>query len=199
MDRVSKIYSDYKITPNLQKHMTWVAGVANLIMANWQGEFNYNKKAILHACLFHDIAKIISFKTFKDDEYKLQTEFVAKYGDDEHVACNRIVLEVGLLPDALEMIQKNNIKPFVEKVRGILNSDDYSMKILKYADSRISPQGIVTLKGRFEELQKRREVNDTGLEKLAMFIEIEKQIQEKISIDLQKIEQKDIEFDIDGV
>jgi HD superfamily phosphodiesterase len=195
--KVKDIYAQYKITPSLQAHMVQVAGLAKLIMDNWKDTPEINVRAVLQACLFHDIAKILSFKTFKDNEEMLQAEFIKKYGDDEHAAANKIVEEVGLSGEAQEIIKKNNTKPFLEKIRQIMESNDFEMKILKYADSRVAPQGLVTLKGRWDELLQRRPEKEGDREANEIMTAIEKQIQNVVIMNLADIKQADIDTTID--
>lgn len=187
------IYQNYKITPSLQQHISRVAGLAQVIMDGWKGDFPIDKDAVIQACLFHDIAKIISFKTFKDGEKELQQEFIAKWGDDEHLAANKLVAEIGLLPHAQELIIKNNVKPFLEKIRAIMQSTDYEMKIVKYADSRIAPQGLVTLQGRWEELIARRSEKEGDIEANHIMGVIEDQLQKQTKTDLHAINSKNID------
>lgn len=194
--KTSEIYFKYKTTPNLQSHMLRVAGLAKLIVDNLNEAVTVDKNAVIQASLFHDIAKILSFKTVSGVEAEIQNEYKEKYGDNEHIAANTIVAEIPLSSHAQEIIHSNNTKPFLDKIRNIMNSDNYEMKILKYSDSRIAPEGLVTLKGRWDELIQRnpeKKDNTENAEANEIMTTIEKQIQDKCKIDLLAITQKQID------
>lgn len=176
--------------------MIRVAGLAKIILDNLNDSVKIDKPSVLQACLFHDIAKIISFRTVKDDEAEIRKECIKKYGDDEHVAANTIVSEIPLSDHAQEIIQNNNTRPFLDKIRNIMNSNDFEMKVLKYADSRISPDGLVTLKERWDDLVKRypEKKGDPGnVEANEIMMAIEGHIQSRCGIDLLSIKQEDID------
>ena len=59
MRRITEIYDEYKIMPNLREHMFRVAGVASLICDNL--EESLSKKEIISACLLHDLGNIVKF------------------------------------------------------------------------------------------------------------------------------------------
>ena len=56
--KISEIYAEYKIMPNLQMHMYRVAAVASLIYDNFNEPLN--KEEIITACLLHDMGNIIT-------------------------------------------------------------------------------------------------------------------------------------------
>ncbi len=60
MRKISEIYEEYKIMPNLREHQLRVAAVAAQICDNFNKPLN--KKEIITACLLHDMGNIIKFK-----------------------------------------------------------------------------------------------------------------------------------------
>src|ERR1700749_4363638 len=87
-----KIYEEYKIMSNLQLHQLRVASVAKLIC----GHFNepINTRAVLLACLFHDMGNILksnltTFPEFLEPQGReywenVKADFVSRYGTNAH-------------------------------------------------------------------------------------------------------------------
>ncbi len=199
---LSDIYKKYKITSNLQTHMLRVASFAWLIIDNFSENISLDKPAILQACLFHDIAKILSFKNVTPEEEIIQAEYAKKYGPIESIATERIVAEIPLSIEAQEIIRMNDMEPFVEKIRRDASSSDYAMKILRYSDSRTSPAGLVTIAGRWEELVQRypeKRNNPENVEVQELMLSIERQLQENCLLDFSAITQEQIESQILGL
>src|SRR3954471_17109842 len=103
MEKVSEIYSKYKIMPALQQHQLRVAAVAAIICDSLPG---IDKEAVITACLFHDMGNIIKsdlsyFPEFTKPEGivywgKVKQDYIRKYGRDEHTATIAIAKEIGL-------------------------------------------------------------------------------------------------------
>jgi hypothetical protein len=187
---VKTIYIELQIPENLQNHMLWVAGLAKEIYDNWSGP-RLNETDLLQACLFHDIAKVLSFSDRDESAEKAYQNLVNKYGEDEHEACNKICVEYGLTPRALEILKNNNIKPFIKKARYVLESDDYEHKILRYADSRVAKHGVVTLEERGKEFFERNPGRTPDPEGEEISAKTEQQIQENTIVDVTKISHSD--------
>lgn len=155
---ISDIYKEYKIMPFLEVHMLRVAAVAYLICENFDQELP--KDEIIGTCLLHDMGNIIKsrldyFPAQNEPEgieywQKVKDEYVAKYGTDENVATYEIVKELKLdhlLP---------NIKSFgFAKACANMENSDFLKKICYYGDMRVAPFGVMSLRDRMEEGQKR--------------------------------------------
>lgn len=154
--------------PQLQLHMLRVAGVA----FNICNFFNkpINKDLIISASLLHDMGNIVKakFDIFPDEFYKprgreywkrLQKEFIEKYGNDDHTATEKILRESGISLKIVTLLSDMKFK-LAEKVS---LSKDFNLKIVSYADQRVSPYGVVSMKKRFDEAKKRY-VNDINHE-----------------------------------
>lgn len=184
--KIIEIYKELLIPENLQNHMLWVAGLAKELYNHWTGP-QLNEEDLLQVCLFHDIAKVLSF-TDKDETEDKAFEYLAnKYGDNEHEACNKICAEYKLTLRALEILKNNNITPFINKARYVLASNDYEHKIMRYADSRVSKTGVVTLEERKKEFYARnpQKIQDPEIEEINM--KSEQWIQKNVSIDVTHI------------
>ncbi|NMB82462.1 MAG: HD domain-containing protein [Ignavibacteria bacterium] len=189
-----QVYKTYMIPRNLQEHMLRVASLAKIILDNWIGP-TIDKKAIIQACVFHDIAKPMNFDLTKQAQFgmsatevanldKLQRHLKTNYGDNEHHATVEICKEIGCNPTTIKIV--NDLEwsyvPF------LLSKTDLQSLIPIYGDMRIGPKGILTLKQRFEDLKVRtgeseHEQNGVQLENL---------ISKNVSINLNKISNEQI-------
>lgn len=201
--KITDIYTEYKIPPNLQRHMLWVAAVATIICDNF--DESLPKEDIVTACLLHDMGNIVKYdmSVFPDllepagAEYwkKVQEEFIEKYGKDDHQANIKIVKELGLPSNIIQLVDKVDFPLWCS------NSIDNNMsnKIMIYSDSRVSPHGIVSYEERMEEGRKRyqgRKDNNLKEEERQKFVvcgkDIEKQIFAKCKIKPEDINDESV-------
>ena len=159
MMTITQIYERYRLMPNLQLHQLRVAGVAKVITDN--STETINKTAIISACLLHDMGNIIKFdlELFPDFlepaglEYwqQIQEEFLDTYGKNEHHATMQIAEEIGASPETLHLIDQIGFA----KAQQNYESDSLATKICAYSDMRVTPQGIVPLQRRLDDLEQR--------------------------------------------
>ena len=191
---LAEAYSGLEIHPNLQEHMLWVAGLAKLIVDNWK-DSPLDEDALVQACLFHDAAKLIKFKTFDEGNNhweQVRQEYIERYGNSEHEATVAICRLAGVSEKAIDILETKNINPFVERARYIAGSDNFALKILAYCDSRVAPGGLTTLQGRYAELLTRDTGKVEDREAMELFLEIERQIQAHLDIDLSAVSQEQV-------
>jgi hypothetical protein len=191
--KILDIYTEYKIPPNLQRHMLWVAAVATMIYDNFEEPLS--KEDVVTACLLHDMGNIVKydmdyFPQFHEPEGKeywqnVQNEFKNKYGKKEHEATRAIAKNIGLPKNIVDMVGKFDF--FLHCIH--LEGNDMGLKIMNYSDNRVNPFGIVSYDERMEEARKRyqnREDNNIDEEKRQKFVacgkDIEKQIFAKCKI-----------------
>lgn len=192
---IAEIYKRYSIPLNLQEHMLRATAIAKLLCENWRGP-SISQKDIITTMLIHDMGNIakMDFSSYevlpeenKDIAYwqSVKQEFIRKYGADDHVATFNIASELGLESRILWIVIN---KIFVNNEM-IVTSSNYELKICAYSDQRAGPNGIVSLKDRFDELRKRygdkanASINHPRSKYLIeSAFEIEKQILEFISI-----------------
>ena len=102
-----------------------------------------------------------------------------KYGKDDHKANLEICEKLGIENNVISLINgfgfANTGKTFKSK--------SIELKICVYSDMRVSPQGITSLRDRFEEAKRRYLQNQKGVYKrkqfekfIPMWTEMEKQI-----------------------
>lgn len=165
--KIADIYSEYTIMPSLQLHMLRVSAVAKFICVNTT--VSVNTPHILSACLLHDMGNILKFNLdlfpeFLQPEGKdywqgVKDSFQKKYGPDEHEATIQIAKELGVENRVIDLIDafqfslavKNNENPDIEK------------KICAYADMRVEPHNIVSLKDRLKDGRKRFKLNKKNI------------------------------------
>ena len=156
---ITEIYKKHKIMPNLQLHMLRVAAVAKYIADNATEHLDTN--SIIKATLLHDMGNIIKFKLGYLPEalqpeglgywQGVKNEFVAKYGNDEHIATHKIAEELGLKSREMELLDAIG---FAQSPQNSSHSD-LEKKICAYSDYRVSPSGVTTLEVRLRDSQKR--------------------------------------------
>ena len=154
--------------PNLQEHQLRVAGVSFIIGKSMSNQ-DIDTENIVVACLLHDMGNIIKFKLDLFPEFvkpegldywkKIQQEYIRTYGADEHVATMSIVK--GIIPHMRDNpYEKQRIIKLIEAI-GFSNAKenyettDFGKKVAAYADMRVKPYGVTSLKDRLEDGRKR--------------------------------------------
>ncbi len=188
---VETIYKIYKIMPVLEMHMLRVAAVATLICDNFEGFVP--KEEIITVCLLHDMGNIIksNFEFMPESlepeglEYwqNVKDEFVKKYGNDEEKAHGKIMEEIGVSKKIIGLVNKISFKYACD----YKENKDFVIKIINYADWRVSPCGVVSFDERMIESKSRYKLKtkaeEDERERLIICAkEIEKQIFAKCKI-----------------
>lgn len=151
MRNILDIYKEYNLPENLKLHQLRVASVAKLLVESYKKE-PLPVDTIVKACLLHDMANIVKFdleyfpEFIKKDEIefykKVKSDFIEKYGSNENIATLKIVEELGLLSPLV----KNIIEHIDFTDTQVEN--DISVAISHYADMRVGPHGVLSLKDR---------------------------------------------------
>lgn len=167
---IQSIYSRYQIMPNLREHQLRVAGVAQIICNAMKP--TVDTKEIVSACLLHDMGNIIKFNlelfpAFLEPEgltywKKVQNDYIRTYGNDEHHATISIAEEI--LDEQLQSQSEQSIKDrILELLHAIgfsnakknVETTNLGKKIAAYADMRVKPQGVTSMKDRLTDGRKR--------------------------------------------
>ena len=161
MRKITEIYEEYKIMPQLQLHQIKVAAVAKQICDSLTVEVD--TRSIIIACLLHDMANIVKFKLEYFPEFlepqglgywqNVQNEYIEKYGEDDHEATRKLVHQMDLSDEVLRLLDKCLDHSAKENI----SSFDLASSICKYADTRLTPHGVMPLRARLEEWQYRDE------------------------------------------
>ncbi len=183
---ILEVYKKYNIMPNLQLHQLRVAAVASLICKNLKDKRQVDTNEIVTSCLLHDMGNILKFDlTFFPEfaqpeglEYwqKVKNNFGKKYGENEYIATQNIIKEISSSENVLE----NSSKTGFSKALLVLESENFSWMICCYADMRVGPHGILSLRERTEDGKKRHKRNNSAGKKNSNF--------EEVIIALEKIE-----------
>ncbi len=151
---ISEIYSHFDIPPNLQRHMFEVTAVADVICENWQGP-QIDRGLIIQGCLTHDLGNIVKFKRpfwgeLQDKlEYweNAQDEIIQKYGSDTFTVTQKMMEEISVDKKIRELLV------FVKAVVDLPDKEhSWEARIVEYADDWVSPEGIIGIKKRLDDL-----------------------------------------------
>lgn len=204
-----EVYEKYKILPNLQQHLLRVTSLADFVQSKWQGP-GLNKKTLLKSTLLHDLGSIVKFNLdnpefygseAKNIEYwrEVKKETVERYGTtNEHQATESMCREIGVEDEVLYVISNCGFSNYEE----IVTSNNWELKVCTHCDHRTSPDGIISLKERLEEVINR--YTKEGLQTshtsekadflVSLALEVEKQIKQRVNYDLDKIDVGRIEI-----
>jgi hypothetical protein len=161
MRKITDLYKEYKIIPNLETHQLRVAACAMQICKHLTVEID--TESVIKACLLHDMANIIKFdlsKTqamfnFSNEEIEImagiKAEFIKKYGTSEHIGSLTIARELGMDEKVVSNIDAIDFNHWDEVDQG----ESIEEKICVYCDGRVAPYGVVSLSERLEEGSKR--------------------------------------------
>lgn len=179
--------------------MLRVAALAKIITENWIGE-EIPKEDIVNVCLFHDIAKPLTFIPEKQARYgatpeeienikKLQSILINKYGGDEHYTTVSICKDEGLSSEAVRIMDAFEWE-YMEK---FCDNRDIPTMIVLYCDMRIAPKGIEPLTKRLENIKDRYKEKPLEHDKFYKYGSmLESMIKTDTDIDLQTITNEDL-------
>ncbi len=202
---VQKIYQRFKLPPNLQEHLLRVTKVALFITDHWVGP-KIDHDLIKKSALLHDLGNIVKFDLKKYPKFlgkekgrvnfwlKVQEDITDQYGTDDHQATLKMLEELGV-NSRMSLLVKS--KTFSNALK-MAESSNWEAKILFYADLRVGPFGILSLKERLNEALPRLDIYrklDTLDELIAACYRIENQIQANVNTGLTKISGESIERD----
>jgi hypothetical protein len=214
MRKITDIYKEYNIMPHLAMHMLRVAAVANIICDTIL--IAVDKESIIKAALIHDMGNAVKFDldhartvfglTGEDLEKakNARDEFVAKYGESDYEANEKISRELIDSKKIIDMISGNRFSNMCADK----DADDFEVKILHYADGRVGPNGILSFNERMDEASVRYKnhkfeknifVDDKRLELVQCGRDIEAQIFVHCSIKPQDITNESVEKYIEAL
>lgn len=192
--KVLDAYTRYNIPPFLQLHQLRVAAVAKSIIDSFDSTLD--GRAVLIACLFHDMGNIIKVdftqfpETFEPEGIaywrKVQADFVRRYGPDEHHATIAIGHELHLPLQAIAFMDHLGFS----KLEHSRDTHSYEQKIVQYADTRVAPLGVLSMQARYAETRIRYQSRRTDIpgddaryqELIAASEELERQIFSRCNI-----------------
>lgn len=195
--KTKAIYRQLGVPPNLQEHMLRVAKIVLYIRNYWTGTA-VDWDNLVKAALLHDVGNIVRFKfdsnteIYGEEAKRLdywqdrQKEAIAKYGSDDHEATRNMLREIHVDPKIVDWILSKSFANAEE----IASTGKWEDKVLLYADMRVLPLGIGSLKERLDEVAKRRKDladDPTFKNKITACQELEAQIQKNMSVEVSTI------------
>jgi len=202
MKKIKDIYKEYKIMPNLAMHQMRVAAVAMQICEFLDIEID--TESVVKACLLHDMGNIIKFNLNHFPEHNepegiaywqnVKSDFIHKYGEDEHNASLLISKELDVSSYIYDLI--NSVD--ASHVEIISKEEDFGKKICFYADNRVTPHGVTSILERNIEAKERYKdhphsfTEESGLYFMKNLTEIEKQIFSHLNIKPEEINDESI-------
>lgn len=208
IQNIHSIYDNYCVPDNVRMHMMRVAAVSELICDKMKPKINSDD--LVAVSLIHDLGNIVKMDfdhkekvllLCKKDRCNLdylrvkQKEFWEKYGKDDNCANDLIAEEMGVNKRVLYLLKHKGI----EERETNFWVNDLELMILFYADGRVSPKGVTSIKKRLKEYVKRYELHKDPLrvERSKKFLEfslsVEKMIFSHLRIKPSKITNKSIE------
>jgi hypothetical protein len=197
--------------PILQKHQLRVAAVAKIVCDSCSEETDDYE--IITACLLHDMGNIIKFDLSFFPEFlepegeqywrAVRTDFLKKYGDNEHEATVMIAKEIGVSERVIVLINAIGFS----QIPKAYESNDLSVKIAAYADSRVTPHGVTDLEGRLREgreryknhFKKKPKEDSFYEEMIEIFKKVESQIFENVPIYPEDINDSSVNTELEGL
>ena len=195
---IKDVYERFKIPPNLADHMFTVAQVVRTIKDHWKGQI-IDWELIEKAALLHDVGNIVKFSFSEEHKQFLgaeaqridywrsvQKEIIQKYGAEDHQATGAMLREIGIKENILDIVQNKSLPNAI----GVAQENDWSAKILLYADMRVMPQGIAPLEERLADIRTRltKYAQRLDFEDILISIRnIEKQISYQLETSVQDI------------
>jgi hypothetical protein len=204
---IGEIYKEFGTPPNLCEHMLRVCGIVSFIESHWKGLQQVNWDLAKKAALLHDLGNVVRFDLDKHPEFlgneqknvkhwkEVQIKVIEKYGTDDHEATKHMLGEINASEELIEIILN---KSFGNSIT-TMNSNNWPLKILSYADLRTLPQGIGTLDERLHDIRERmpKYSERPDFEDLvAASKENERQIQENIDMSLGEIKDTVVTIDV---
>ena len=202
--RVPNIYHNYHIPSKLQQHMLTVAAVGKYVLDHWQGE-EIDKDSIVAALLVHDLgnlvkfdlngnAKVIEPALFTEEWRDTQQQMIDKYGSDSHQATLKMLTEINLPEKIKQLAAKMDAGDICQIV-----NESIEQQICEYADLRVTPSAVVSMKTRMKDLRDRY-ANKIGWDdpkvfahNLACAQQIKNNLQNQTSVDITAIAEDKIQ------
>lgn len=187
--------------------MLRAASVGAFICDNWKSNQEINRKLIIEALLIHDMGNII--KTNLDSSTMLtalekkelnhwkngQRILKEKYNNDEHLATFQIAKELGVSDKIFYILTHSGSS----NLRKVIDSKNFNLGIVTYADLRCAPLHVVSVNERFDDVIKRYyKINHplSNLEEVekrrSLAIELESVLQTKTDLSLSDITDESI-------
>lgn len=155
---VRELYDRYQVPPWLQLHQLRVAAVGEMLAKHIQSA---DSALVLSTCLLHDIGAIVKFDFTYTTHSALrslcpseeiphwegvQEKIRTRYGAEEHEATDAILDELGKGAERRIFDQLG-----LRNMAQILMSEDVNLQVVQYADMRVGPFGVLSVRERLAD------------------------------------------------
>lgn len=159
---VAELYRRHEVPPNLQRHMLRAAAVAEMILDAWRGPA-VDRRRVRRVLLVHDIGNIVKADydrrpdMLEEEQGRVehwravQARLRERFGADDALATATLARESGLDARELALLARMSF----DRNDAILAGDDFEDKIAAYADQRVAPRGILSVRARLDEARER--------------------------------------------
>lgn len=159
MRTARSVYDSYDVPPWLQTHQVRVAAVGKMVAEARQQMIDVD--LVVRTCLVHDIGAIVKFDFSPEGQTRVlglcapeetphwsavQRFMRERYGEKEKAATSAILHELGLERE-YELYDRTGFK----NMQTVLEEKQLPVLLVQYADMRVGPFGVVTLRERFED------------------------------------------------
>jgi len=198
IENIGSIYDRFGIPYHLQMHMLRAAALGKLICRNWIGD-GVSEDDVVAVLLLHDLGNVVRFnfdnedlnslygeKSDMEELREIKKEAIEKYGEDDHEVTDKMCRELGVNERVMFLMGRHGF----DKNREVCASDDFDLKVCNYADQRIGPRGVLSLKERLDEAIARTGNRPWHLdfdELVECALEIEKQILNNVDLSAEEI------------
>jgi hypothetical protein len=151
---IEEIYRKYRIHGGLQLHQLRAAAVGKYIAD--RAKQSLDGHAIVSACLLHDMGNIIKSDMVSLPELwqpegveywsKVKEEVVQEYGMDVHAATLARAKDIGVSDTVLRLVDGVGFS----NLQKALETESVEQKVCEYADVRVGPYGILSMRERLE-------------------------------------------------
>jgi hypothetical protein len=122
---------------------------------------------------------------------EVQEEMIKKYGTDDHLTTKQMLTELEISQEIV-----NNVYEMSYWNAPVIKSgDNWVLKILLYSDLRVSPSGIISIKERLDDVHARLEKYKDRTDLYDAGLDIEKQIQENLTVSVLDINDNSTKVD----
>lgn len=208
---IEKIYDRFHLPHVLRLHMYRAACVAEIVCDNWKGGAPIEKDDIIAACLLHDIGNAAKFDfgtkrnvRLLENEGKsiaywkrLQRDTIRRYGRSDNAATHSMMTELKVNRRIVFLVDHMADVLYARK-----NTDaNYPLQICEYADDRVSPYGVMSIRQRVRDFIGRYARSDSTANreraamvasKLGRELEVEKALFRHVRISPRQINDRTI-------
>lgn len=190
---IQQVYDHFEIPPGLRTHMVRVAQFVDVLHNYWAGPA-VDRQRLVTCALVHDLGNIVRFVRWFDEDAperehweRVKASAIARYGIDDHEVTRQMLESIKADPQIIKTVlaKSSHNAPLIAA------GNDWPLKLLLYADFRITPQGVGSLEHRLQEIAERSDKHRKMMFLIEASRSIEQQIQALCTHDIRAIREAD--------